>query len=50
MFKPLRWGLPALVGLLQAPVFAQAAGTLPLLIGAGGQGVSYSVPIQTLLF
>ena len=45
-----RWCLPVVVGLVHAPVFAQAAGTLPLLIGAGGQGVSYSVPIQTLLF
>ena len=45
-----RWWLPALVGVVHAPVFAQAAGSLPLLIGAGGQGVSYSVPIQTLLF
>ncbi|BDT70481.1 flagellar biosynthetic protein FliP [Comamonadaceae bacterium OS-1] len=50
MFKRLRWGLLALASLVHAPVFAQAAGTLPLLIGAGGQGVSYSVPIQTLLF
>ena len=45
-----RWWLPAVVSVVHAPVFAQAAGTLPLLIGSGGQGVSYSVPIQTLLF
>ena len=45
-----RWWLPALLGVVHAPVLAQAAGTLPLLIGSGGQGVSYSVPIQTLLF
>ena len=45
-----RWWLPAVLGVVHAPVFAQAAGTLPLLIGNGGQGVSYSVPIQTLLF
>ena len=50
MFKRVRWCLAALAMLAQAPVFAQAAGTLPLLIGSGGQGVSYSVPIQTLLF
>ena len=50
MFKRLRWGLLALASLGHAPVFAQAAGTLPLLIGSGGQGVNYSVPIQTLLF
>lgn len=29
---------------------AQAAGQLPLLIGTGSSGTSYSVPIQTLLF
>jgi flagellar biosynthetic protein FliP len=50
MFKRIRWGLLALASAVHAPVFAQAAGTLPLLIGSGGQGVSYSVPIQTLLF
>ncbi|WP_295374544.1 flagellar type III secretion system pore protein FliP [uncultured Pseudacidovorax sp.] len=38
---------------LIAPVLAQqapAAGQLPLLIGQGAGGTSYSVPIQTLLF
>lgn len=34
----------------QAAVMAQTAGQLPLLIGTGGAGTSYSVPIQTLLF
>ena len=29
---------------------AQSAGQLPLLVGSGGSGVSFSVPIQTLLF
>lgn len=29
---------------------AQTAGQLPLLVGTGGAGVSFSVPIQTLLF
>ena len=29
---------------------AQAAGQLPLLVGTGGGGTSFSVPIQTLLF
>jgi flagellar biosynthesis protein FliP len=28
----------------------QAPGQLPLLVGAGGSGLSFSVPIQTLLF
>lgn len=30
--------------------WAQAAGQLPLLVGTGAGGTSYSVPIQTLLF
>ena len=30
--------------------WSQAAGQLPLLVGTGSTGVSYSVPIQTLLF
>ena len=34
----------------QAAVMAQTPGQLPLLIGTGGAGTSYSVPIQTLLF
>jgi len=29
---------------------AQSAGQLPLLVGAGGSGMSFSVPVQTLLF
>jgi flagellar biosynthetic protein FliP len=29
---------------------AQSAGQLPLLVGSGGTGTSFSVPIQTLLF
>lgn len=36
---------------LAAPAFAQSAGaSLPLVVGQGAQGTSYSVPIQTLLF
>jgi flagellar biosynthetic protein FliP len=31
-------------------VLAQTAGNLPLLVGAGESGLSFSVPIQTLLF
>lgn len=34
----------------QSTVHAQSAGQLPLLVGTGGAGVSFSVPIQTLLF
>jgi len=42
-------GLVFALGSMPGYAFAQA-GTLPLLIGAPGQGVSYSVPVQTLLF
>lgn len=42
------------VGLLacgvQSATLAQAGGQLPLLMGTGSSGVSFSVPIQTLLF
>ena len=41
-------GLLALLS--QSAVLAQAGGQLPLLVGTGGSGVSFSVPIQTLLF
>lgn len=38
-------------GLLSTPALAQAAAaSLPVLIGTGGTGTSFSVPIQTLLF
>jgi flagellar biosynthetic protein FliP len=46
-------GAAALLAGAAAPALAQqhgAPGTLPLLIGQGGGGASYSVPIQTLLF
>ncbi|MDD2544914.1 MAG: flagellar type III secretion system pore protein FliP [Burkholderiaceae bacterium] len=35
---------------VQNTAFAQVPGSLPLLIGAGNAGASFSVPIQTLLF
>ncbi len=39
------------LALVQSPAIAQTAGsTLPILVGAGAGGNSYSVPIQTLLF
>ena len=46
-------GLALLVGAsahLPALAQAQTAGTLPLLIGSGSNGTSFSVPVQTLLF
>ena len=49
-----RWlrkaGAVLLALLAPSAVLAQSAGQLPLLIGTGGSGVSFSVPIQTLLF
>ncbi|MBI3100989.1 MAG: flagellar type III secretion system pore protein FliP [Burkholderiales bacterium] len=35
---------------LQASAWAQSGGSLPVLVGAGSNGTSFSVPIQTLLF
>ena len=49
-------GLALLAGMAAAfwPALAQAqagaAGTLPLLVGSGSNGTSFSVPVQTLLF
>lgn len=50
----LRWrlALPLIAALLPLGALAQGAGgpNLPLVIGQGAGGTSYSVPIQTLLF
>ncbi len=48
----LKWALCACALLMQGAVWAQQtqAGQLPLLVGTGPTGSSYSVPIQTLLF
>ncbi|MEN9435710.1 MAG: hypothetical protein RIR09_365 [Pseudomonadota bacterium] len=47
-------GVKALVGfaMMALPAYAigQTPGQLPLLVGAGGSNMSFSVPIQTLLF
>jgi len=44
-------GLLLLIALVAPmPAFSQAAGSLPLVVGSGPSGTSYSVPIQTLLF
>jgi len=43
----------AALALLAAPAFAlaqEAGGQLPLLVGSGSGGTSFSVPVQTLLF
>ena len=42
-------GLMLLV-LLPANGLAQSNAQLPLLLGTGGNGMSFSVPVQTLLF
>ena len=42
--------LVALMAGAQLSAQAQTAGQLPLLIGSGASGTSFSVPIQTLLF
>lgn len=45
------WPLLALLCVASGSAVAQGAGAnLPLVIGQGAQGTSYSVPIQTLLF
>ncbi|MBS0609395.1 MAG: flagellar type III secretion system pore protein FliP [Proteobacteria bacterium] len=53
MHKALRWPAGLACLLLAGAAQAQqsgATGALPLVIGAGAGGASYSVPIQTLLF
>jgi flagellar biosynthetic protein FliP len=48
LLRKVATGLLALS--VQTTVLAQSGGQLPLLVGTGGSGVSFSVPIQTLLF
>jgi len=45
-----RWLLGATLVAVSSGAMAQAVGQLPLLVGTGGGGTSFSVPIQTLLF
>ncbi len=40
----------AILMLALTPAWAQSGGQLPLLVGTGASGTSFSVPIQTLLF
>jgi flagellar biosynthesis protein FliP len=53
---PVAWAVCAALVISLLPAFAQAqpapptSPTLPLLVGQGATGNSYSVPIQTLLF
>lgn len=46
----LKAALALLALMTQSAVMAQSGGQLPLLVGTGGTGMSFSVPIQTLLF
>lgn len=49
--RQLPSGVAGLLALTTSSVaFAQTGGQLPLIIGTGGSGMSFSVPIQTLLF
>ncbi|MGD9773963.1 flagellar type III secretion system pore protein FliP [Diaphorobacter sp.] len=48
--RALRWGALLACAAACAPALAQDQGALPLVIGSGPGGTSYSVPIQTLLF
>lgn len=51
---PLAIPAKALLGcavmILHASAIAQTGGQLPLLVGTGGSNMSFSVPVQTLLF
>jgi flagellar biosynthetic protein FliP len=44
------WVIGVLTGLLGFSAMAQSTGQLPLIVGTGQTGVSFSVPVQTLLF
>lgn len=44
------WCWLILVVLMPGVAWAQAGGSLPLVVGTGASGNTYSVPIQTLLF
>ena len=51
---PRHWAVVAALALTAvasaAPAWAQQGATLPLMVGQGAGGTSYSVPVQTLLF
>jgi flagellar biosynthetic protein FliP len=51
MFKKVRsWAIGVSLSLLGVAAMAQSAGQLPLIVGTGQAGMSFSVPVQTLLF
>ena len=47
---PTRWLAGLLVLMAHSLALAQNTAQLPLLVGSGPSGTSYSVPVQTLLF
>ena len=49
-FSKRTWAVAALLLAVPGWALAQQSGQLPLLVGQGAGGTSYSVPIQTLLF
>lgn len=50
VFNRSKWLLAICAVVMQTTASAQDVGQLPLLIGTGASGASFSVPIQTLLF
>jgi flagellar biosynthetic protein FliP len=46
----LKWAVVLWALASQSLVLAQTSGQLPLIVGTGSSGMSFSVPIQTLLF
>ena len=46
----LKWGAVLFMVTGHSLALAQPSGQLPLIVGTGGSGMSFSVPIQTLLF
>lgn len=53
MNRSVLWARVILAGsalAVHGSIMAQTAGQLPLLVGTGGSSMSFSVPIQTLLF
>ena len=50
MVWPLKWFTALFFVTGHSLALAQTSGQLPLIVGTGGSGMSFSVPIQTLLF
>ena len=48
--RALPWAVAVASVVAHGSAWAQSSGALPLVVGSGPSGASYSVPIQTLLF